>query len=47
MARTPARLGRPLAAADAAPGAEPVMVLTHRTWEVVFGVEPGGRSIAS
>jgi predicted permease len=40
VARTPVQLGRPLFAADAAPGAEPVMVLTHRTWEVVFASSP-------
>jgi len=42
VARTPALYGRTLIAADAAPGAEPVIVLSHRTWEVVFG---GDRSI--
>ena len=36
VARTPTRLGRPLLPADAAPGAEPVMVLSHRTWAIVF-----------
>ena len=40
VARTPTRLGRPLLPADAAPGAEPVMVLTHRTWEVAFASSP-------
>ena len=34
------QLGRPLLAADAAPGAEPVMVLTHRTWDLVFASSP-------
>ena len=37
VARTPAFLGRTLVPADAEPGAEPVIVLSHRTWEVVFG----------
>jgi predicted permease len=39
VARTPAYLGRTLIAADAAPGAEPVIVLSYRTWEVVFGAD--------
>lgn len=39
VARTPAMLGRTLLAADAAPGAEPVIVLSYRTWEVVFGAD--------
>ncbi|MEO6446389.1 MAG: ABC transporter permease, partial [Gemmatimonadaceae bacterium] len=39
IARTPALLGRPLVAADAAPDAEPVIVLSHRTWEVLFGAD--------
>jgi predicted permease len=37
VARTPAFLGRTLVPADAEPGAEPVIVLSHRTWEVIFG----------
>ena len=37
VARTPALFGRTLIAADAAPGAEPVIVLSYRTWEVAFG----------
>lgn len=40
IARTPARLGRTLLPSDAEPGAEPVMVLAHRAWQVVFGAEP-------
>ena len=40
VARTPALLGRALLPADAAPGAEPAMVLTHRTWETAFGADP-------
>ena len=37
VARTPAFLGRTLIPADAEPGAEAVIVLSYRTWEVVFG----------
>ena len=37
VARTPAFLGRALVPADAEPGAEPVIVLSYRTWEVAFG----------
>ena len=37
VARTPAFLGRSLLPSDAAPGAEPVIVLAHRTWQVAFG----------
>ena len=40
VARTPALLGRTLLPADAAPGAEPVVVLAYRTWEVVFAADP-------
>jgi predicted permease len=40
VARTPARLGRTLIPADAAPGAEPVVVLSHRTWELLFASSP-------
>ena len=40
VARTPARLGRTLASADAQPGAEPVIVLSHRTWELAFAADP-------
>ena len=39
VARTPALFGRTLLPSDAERGAEPVTVLTHRTWEVVFGAE--------
>ena len=37
VARTPAFLGRTLLPSDAARGAEPVIVLSHRTWQVAFG----------
>ncbi|MBL8959230.1 MAG: ABC transporter permease [Gemmatimonadetes bacterium] len=37
IARTPARLGRHLLPSDNVAGAEPVIVLSHRTWEVAFG----------
>ena len=40
VARTPARLGRTLIPADAVPGAEPVIVLSHRTWELLFASSP-------
>jgi predicted permease len=39
VARTPALLGRTLLAADARDGAEPVILLAYRTWEVVFGAD--------
>lgn len=39
VARTPALLGRTLLPSDAESGAEPVIVLSHRTWEVAFGSE--------
>jgi len=39
VARTPALLGRTLMPADAEAGAEPVIVLSYRTWEVVFGAD--------
>lgn len=39
VARTPAAMGRKLLASDAASGAEPVIVLSHRSWEVVFGAD--------
>ncbi|MBK8247433.1 MAG: ABC transporter permease [Gemmatimonadetes bacterium] len=41
IARTPARLGRHLLPSDNAAGAEPVIVLSHRTWEVAFGSDRG------
>jgi predicted permease len=37
VARTPAFLGRTLLTSDAARGAEPVVVLSHRAWQVAFG----------
>ena len=37
VARTHAFLGRALLPSDAEPGAEPVIVLAHRTWQVAFG----------
>ena len=37
VARTPALLGRALLPSDAEPGAEPVVVLSYRAWEVAFG----------
>jgi predicted permease len=40
VARTPARLGRTLLPSDAFPGAEPVVVLSHRTWELAFAASP-------
>ncbi len=40
VARTPARLGRTLRPADANPGAEPVIVLSHRTWELTLAASP-------
>ncbi|MCC6318569.1 MAG: ABC transporter permease [Gemmatimonadaceae bacterium] len=39
VARTPALFGRTLLPSDAEPGAEPVIVLSFRTWEVVFGAD--------
>jgi len=39
VARTPARAGRTLLPSDAAAGAEPVIVLTHRLWEVAFSAD--------
>jgi len=39
VARAPALLGRALLPSDAAPGAEPVVVLSYRTWEVAFGAD--------
>jgi len=39
IARTPALLGRTLLASDAVPGAEPVIVLSYRTWDVVLGAD--------
>ncbi len=39
VARTPAFLGRALIGSDGAPGAEPVIVLSYRTWEVAFGAD--------
>lgn len=47
VARTPARLGRTLLASDALPGAEPVMVLSHRAWELVFAAEAAGTGPAA
>jgi predicted permease len=37
IARTPAAQGRTLVPGDALPGAEPVIVLSHRAWRVAFG----------
>ncbi len=39
IARTPALLGRSLIPSDAEDGAEPVVVLSFRTWEVAFGAD--------
>ncbi|MBC7898297.1 MAG: ABC transporter permease [Cytophagaceae bacterium] len=39
LTRTPAAMGRTLLPADAEPGAEPVIVLSWRTWEVAFGTD--------
>lgn len=39
VARTPALRGRTLLPSDAEPGAEAVIVLAHRTWEVAFGFD--------
>lgn len=39
VARMPPLLGRTLIPADAAPGAEPVIVLSYRTWVLVFGAD--------
>ncbi len=41
VARTAPHLGRTLLASDAASGAEPVIVLSYRTWEVAFGADRG------
>jgi predicted permease len=41
IARTPAAIGRTLLPADAAAGAEPVIVLSHRVWRVAFGSAAG------
>ena len=43
-----AALGRDFVPGDAAPGAEPVVILSHRLWVERFGADPGvlGRSIA-
>ncbi len=40
-------LGRPLVPADAAPGAEPVMVMDARVWRSAWGADPGivGRTL--
>lgn len=42
-----AALGRHLAAGDDAPGAEPVVILSHSTWKARFGGDPSvvGRSV--
>ena len=42
VARTAPLFGRALLASDSDPGAEPVIVLAYRTWEVAFG---GNRSL--
>jgi putative ABC transport system permease protein len=39
VARTPALMGRALVPSDAEPGAEPVMVLSYRSWNVAFAGE--------
>ena len=39
IARTPALMGRTLLPSDAERGAEPVVVLSYRTWEVAFGAD--------
>src|SRR5688500_7115307 len=39
VARTPALIGRALVPSDAEPGAEPVIVLSYRTWNVAFAGE--------
>jgi len=39
VARTPALFGRTLLPSDTAAGAEPVIVLAYRTWEVAFGAD--------
>jgi predicted permease len=41
VTRTPPMLGRGFRIDDERPGAEPVIVLGHRTWEVAFGSDPG------
>lgn len=47
LARTPARLGRVLVAEDMAPGAEPVIVLSHALWQGALGGDSSivGRTI--
>jgi predicted permease len=40
VARTRALIGRVLFPADQLPGAEPVIVLSHRTWQGMFGSDP-------
>ncbi len=47
VARTHALMGRTLRPADSDPGAEPVIVLSYRTWEVVFGADTSllGRTV--
>lgn len=35
-----AALGRPVLPSDAVPGAAPVVVISHRVWESVFGADP-------
>jgi predicted permease len=47
VARVPALLGRPLAAADERPDADPVAVIGHDVWQRRFGSDPGivGREI--
>lgn len=39
VARTPALLGRTLLPVDAAPGAEPVIVLSYRLWDTEFSAD--------
>ncbi len=43
----PPALGRPLAAHDCAPGADPVVVLDHDLWRTAFAADPGivGRTV--
>ena len=40
MTRVRPALGRALRADDQLPGAEPVIVLSHRTWQALFGSDP-------
>ncbi len=40
LTRTPPLLGRGFLPDDQLPGAEPVIVLGHRTWQVLFGSDP-------